>query len=97
MRHASETQAFLRAVAAQYDLACSVLCSDPVLTLTKSRAGWTIEKRVAGILWWAVTYQTEAEARETLRRMEEEMEKSRSELLDEEWLKDLNPPKDGER
>lgn len=43
-----------------------------MLTLTKSRAGWTIEKREAGILWWSVTYQAEAEARETLRWMEEE-------------------------
>ena len=43
-----------------------------MLTLTKSRAGYTIEKRVNGELWWSVTYQTEAEAREALRWMEEE-------------------------
>ena len=47
-----------------------------VVTLTRSKAGWTIEKRGPdGIVWWSIMYQTEAEARETLRRMEEEGER----------------------
>lgn len=44
-----------------------------MITLTGSDLdGWTIAQTVAGVLWWSVTYHTEAEAREALKRMEKE-------------------------